>query len=132
MNLKVILGLLIYFFLGCNQEVEILTEEKIVSIYENGNQKDTQVYHVYNYHKVLIKKIKYFESGAVNLEQKVNEDGEANGITTQFYENGIMQVSGNYYDGRKDGIFYWYDEDGKPTQIQDFNNGVMNFDSSQM
>ena len=80
----------------------------------------------------MIKKIKYFESGAVNLEQKVNEDGEANGITTQFYENGIMQVSGNYYDGRKDGIFYWYDEDGKPTQIQDFNNGVMNFDSSQM
>lgn len=41
------------------------------------------------------------------------------------YENGKPVVKGRYVQGKEDGMWYWYDKEGKIKYIGLFNNGVL-------
>ncbi|MBT7825313.1 MAG: hypothetical protein HN600_01860 [Bacteroidetes bacterium] len=114
---------LFFFATTCGGKVEVEYDEEIISIYGNGNKKLVNIFKV-NGDRALIRKTQFYIGGGIEIEQDVNANGQKSGITTEYYENGLIKVSGYYSNNRKHGIFFWYDEVGKSLRTEEYKNGV--------
>ena len=47
------------------------------------------------------------------------------GLIEEFYENGQLRSTGNYKDGKKDGLWYYYDGEGNPTKKEEWKDGKL-------
>ncbi len=46
------------------------------------------------------------------------------GKTVWYYKNGKLKISGNYYEGKKDSVWYYYDEKGNETNSELYERGL--------
>ena len=47
------------------------------------------------------------------------------GLIEEFYENGQLKSKGNYKDGKEDGLWEYFDEDGKETKTEEWKGGKL-------
>lgn len=57
--------------------------------------------------------IKYYESGEILSEIRINDDSIKQGETITYYKNGVIKSIVTYFDGKKNGEVYSYYENGK-------------------
>jgi len=61
------------------------------------------------------------------LENKgTYKDGKKNGLYERYYENGQLKVKANYINGKKNGLFEWYDEKGQLEYEVNYKDGKKN------
>ena len=51
-------------------------------------------------------------------------DGVLNGDTKVWYLSGEVKYEGRYKDGKPDGTWNFYDENGKKTSSMEYNDGL--------
>jgi antitoxin component YwqK of YwqJK toxin-antitoxin module len=71
-------------------------------------------------------KASYFhKNGKVQSEGKISGQMGQEGKWILYYENGQVNAEGNYINGKKDGVWTWYDVKGKKTDEQTYQNGTI-------
>ena len=53
-------------------------------------------------------------------EEKIND-----GLVEEFYDNGQLEFRRNYKNGKEDGLWEYFDEDGNLTETQEWKDGVL-------
>lgn len=71
------------------------------------------------------KKIEYYDNGKIKAEY-ILKNGEIDGILKVFHENGNLQKTGSYLNGKENGDFVEYDELGKISAKYTMVNGEVN------
>jgi antitoxin component YwqK of YwqJK toxin-antitoxin module len=71
------------------------------------------------------KAIYYHKNGKVQSEGKITRSMTQEGKWTLYYENGQINAEGNYVNGKKDGVWTWFDIKGKKTDEQTYQNGAI-------
>ena len=90
--------------------------------YEEENSKDGDI---------LWKKISYFENGNIDNSLEVTNKGKKLFRQREFYESGKIKVDGEMKfnkglsDYQKDGIWNYYDEDGKLIKTEKYYKGQL-------
>ena len=52
------------------------------------------------------------------MQEKTYKDGEEDGLSTNWYENGQKKLEGTYKDGEEDGLFTnWYENGQKKFEV---------------
>lgn len=97
----------------------------------NGYNKDGKKTGIWNFwYKNGRKKEKIeYKEGVENIVAAWDKDGKplienGTGEYTGFYDNGIKKNNGMYRNGKREGEWKWWDEQGKPTIISNYENGV--------
>ena len=54
------------------------------------------------------------------------KDGKEEGVWEYYHENGQLRSKGQLTDGVQSGYWEWFDEDGKLTKKGTFENGELN------
>ena len=70
--------------------------------------------------------IEYYESGQVKFKGFIDKDGNANGITTYYYENGNKQAEGMFENNKLQGEWTYFKENGVLTKKEKFTLGELN------
>lgn len=81
--------------------------------FENGKQSAEINYD-------LKKAVYYFENGKKQSEGQIKADKSFDGKWTGWHDNGTKSYEGNYINGKKEGVWSWYDETGKLTSKQNY------------
>ena len=141
-KLHLLLIFISLILVSCNSELV----EKVESSYPNGIPTKVDYYKIIDGKEVLVKYIRYYESGEKQEEGGFlgNErDGEwiywhpngkkwsvgnftngvPNGKSTVWYDNGEMRFTGFYSDGNTDGEWNYWDIDGNKTKEVVFDKG---------
>ncbi|HTH57914.1 MAG TPA: hypothetical protein VL728_17825 [Cyclobacteriaceae bacterium] len=96
----------------------------------------TREWEVRNRDKVLLQKNNYvngslegkfqsfFETGTVSAEGSFREDKRID-VWTWYHENGAVESSIGFVDGKKDGIQLFFDQDGKTIRTEIYQNGEL-------
>lgn len=72
------------------------------------------------------KAVFYTKNGEVSSEGMMADGMIHRGEWTGYYENGIRNYKGSYdNEGRKNGVWTWWDEKGNVQQEQTFKNGTL-------
>jgi antitoxin component YwqK of YwqJK toxin-antitoxin module len=89
------------------------------SVYDNGQTEFTIDF-------ASGKAVFYTKSGVVSSEGLIANGMVHKGDWTGYYENGTKNYKGSYdNEGRKDGVWTWWDEKGNMTNGQTFKNGTL-------
>ena len=59
-------------------------------------------------------------------EQSLNQELPSDGLHVEYYANGQTKMQGNMKDGKKDGAWQSFFEDGKKWSESSYKNGVLN------
>ena len=74
------------------------------------------------YDRIRLFFAQYYSNGNLQANLPLDELGQFNGTGKFFYEDGSMQSSGNYTHGFKTGTWQVYDEKGKVTATDSYDN----------
>jgi antitoxin component YwqK of YwqJK toxin-antitoxin module len=72
-----------------------------------------------------------YRSGFVYAEEEINRydrENQKTGIWKVFFDNGLVNEEGNWQEGRKHGIFKYYDDTGKFLRIERYDMGILLLD----
>ena len=69
--------------------------------------------------KFLEERLIYFQNGEIS--ERRSDDGE----NISYYSNRKIQWNGNYRNGKRHGVFKYYDYYGDPTYIEKYDNGKL-------
>jgi hypothetical protein len=58
----------------------------------------------------------YWDNGNIRGEYSINAAGQLDGIYKAYYESGMLKTEGKYKDGKKIGLWTYYDENGIETK----------------
>ena len=70
----------------------------------------------------------------INVNETVTRDGliyhqdtnkPVTGIVEEFHENGQLMGRGNFIDGKREGLFEYFDEDGNLTKTETYRDGEL-------
>lgn len=67
----------------------------------------------------------YFYQNGNILETVIYEDNKRHGEYKRYYPSGTIKTTGNYWEGEKDSVWYYYDEAGKETKSELWERGLM-------
>ena len=70
--------------------------------------------------------IKQYDMGVVNKKEEINRfdsDGKKDGVWKEYYENGKIKLEHTFFHGEKDGISKKYDKKGKLEEFESFDKG---------
>jgi antitoxin component YwqK of YwqJK toxin-antitoxin module len=95
---------------------EQVTTEKITQTWDDGSPRTIMVYNEDG--SELIKQIVYYNNGNLNIEGEFNE-GERHGTWTSYYVAGSLWTINNYENGVLEGEYLMYNENGT-LRIQGF------------
>ncbi|MBN2867902.1 MAG: hypothetical protein JXK08_04460 [Flavobacteriaceae bacterium] len=70
--------------------------------------------------------IEYYESGQMKFKGFIDKDGNANGITTYYYENGNKLAEGMFENNKQQGEWTYFKENGVLTKKEKFTLGELN------
>jgi len=93
--------------------------------YENGKENGPCM--LYDTLGNLIGTIEY-RSGYVVKRETINRldaNGYKQGIWKYFWENGLLSMEGVYLNGKKNGFFKYYDQEGNFKQIEKWENDIL-------
>jgi antitoxin component YwqK of YwqJK toxin-antitoxin module len=99
------------------------TVKEVALKYPNGKPLKELVYEVENGKKALIKEVRYFPSGAKEIEGEYRND-KKHGKWTYWFENGTKWMIEHYKDDIKDGTNTVWAENGKLNYEGNFRNGT--------
>jgi len=110
-----------------------------ISYYYNKSKKSQGYYKrskksgVWNYwYKSGKRKEKIeYKNGVENVIAAWDKDGKplvenGTGEYTGYFDNGVKKANGMYKEGKKEGVWEWWDEQGKPTTISNYEVGIRN------
>ena len=93
--------------------------------YENG--KENGICLIYDTLGQLIGTIEYRSGYVVKRENinRIDANGFKQGIWKYFWENGLLSMEGAYLNGKKNGFFKYYDQEGNFKQIEKWENDIL-------
>ncbi len=109
-----------YILKVSNQKREDDDSERSTTAYNFSLIKKAGIYDLDNG-----KKYKYYENGKIKAEY-ILVNGEISGILKAYHENGNLQRTGSYTNGKENGSFVEYDELGKISAKYTMVNGISN------
>ena len=65
------------------------------------------------------------EDGGGVMEEGDYKDGKKDGLWTYWYENGQKKREENYKGDKRNGLWTWWDEDGNVTDTETYKNGKL-------
>lgn len=92
-----------------------------------GNLKDGQARIYSKEDGRVIWLIRYEKDAVINREaiNRFDAEGNKTGLWIEFHPNEVKKLEGNYVNGKRDGIFKEYDENGKLLNIYDYSEGEL-------
>jgi len=66
----------------------------------------------------------FWDNGKLRSVTVRTEDGMHNGPYVEFHDNGNWRSKGTLKDGSRDGLFLYYDEEGRLSEKRTYKNGV--------
>jgi antitoxin component YwqK of YwqJK toxin-antitoxin module len=70
----------------------------------------------------------YYENGQLNFYSETDAKEKQVGTYKRYNEKGILILSGSFKEGKKDGIWFTYDDEGKMLKQEDFKAGELIID----
>lgn len=101
-------------------DLEKMVYDNEVKLYYN-NGKVQQIAHYQNgkFHGDVVL---FYENGQIQSCCAYNE-GVPHGNSIAYYQNGLISKKANFVDGKFDGIYYEFPEDGKSCNQVEYKNG---------
>jgi len=115
--------LLITANLLCFFSCESSLEEKIVSRYPSGIASKVELFADTDSGKVLVKEIRFFPNGEKDTEGEI-KDGKKDGKWKQWYNNGKLWIEEQYSEGIKNGTFIVYYPNGEKNYAGEYKYGM--------
>jgi antitoxin component YwqK of YwqJK toxin-antitoxin module len=79
----------------------------------------------YFYHQDKLYGFYRVYNGAFLKEEKHYENGELNGVSRTFYDDGALLEEAHYKEGKRNGVSKWFDQQGRVTIQYEYKDGEM-------
>ena len=53
------------------------------------------------------------------------KDGQEDGLSERYHENGQLRIKVNFKDGKQEGLSEYYDEEGNLTKTEEWKDGKL-------